>query len=159
MAILKKIFLLSGIFLLFSPLFTKAQSRYVKKYRPVADSLAKVYGIPAALILGVAIIESGSGKSRNAKLLNNHFGIIGKNHLKRPGHAKNPYKQYKNITFSYIQFAEHLTKRKFYRKLKGNMNYVLWVNAMGKDKYSQNPVVWKRRIISTIKKNGLDSAR
>ena len=58
-----------------------AQTKYVKLFKPYADSLSKEYGIPAAVMLGVAILESGSGTSKNAKALNNHFGIVGKKDL------------------------------------------------------------------------------
>src|SRR5258705_5161264 len=58
-----------------------AQSKYVKKFRPMADSLSEEYGVPASLILGISILESGSCTSQNCKLLNNHFGIKGKTNL------------------------------------------------------------------------------
>lgn len=157
MITLKKIALLFSIILFFSPLGTVGQSKYVKKYKHTADSLSKVYGVPAALFLGIAIIESGAGKSRNAKLLNNHFGIIGKNnmHKLKGKRRRSNYKQYANATLSYIDFANHLTRRKFYNRLKGKMNYILWVDAMSKDNYSEVPKIWKQRVISTIKKHKL----
>lgn len=150
----KKITLLSFIALFLSPGFMLGQSAYVRKFVPVADSLSTIYKVPAALFLGVAVIESGSGKSRNAKLLNNHFGIIGKNSLHKKG-KKSRYKQYSCATDSYVDFANHLTKRKFYKRLKGKMNYVLWVDAMSKDNYSEMPKIWKQRVLSTIKTNNI----
>ena len=132
-----------------------AQSKYVKKYRPLADSLQEEYGIPASVILGVAILESGSGTSRNAKLLNNHFGMTGKNKLKD---IKSRYKQYESVYDSYKDFCKLLKKKKYYDKLKGNMNYALWVDAISKAGYSEVPTIWKQRVISTIKKNKLSSS-
>ena len=150
----KKITLLFFVALFLSPVFMLGQSTYVRKFVPVADSLSAIYKVPAALFLGVAVIESGSGKSRNAKMLNNHFGIIGKNSLHKKG-KKSRYKQYLNATDSYVDFAHHLTKRKFYNRLKGKMNYVLWVDAMSKDNYSEMPKIWKQRVLSTIKTNNI----
>jgi len=150
----KKITLLFFVALFLSPVFMLGQSTYVRKFVPVADSLSAIYQVPAALFLGVAVIESGSGKSRNAKMLNNHFGIIGKNSLHKKG-KKSRYKQYLNATDSYVDFAHHLTKRKFYNRLKGKMNYVLWVDAMSKDNYSEMPKIWKQRVLSTIKTNNI----
>jgi flagellum-specific peptidoglycan hydrolase FlgJ len=132
-----------------------AQSAYVKKYRPAADSLSKAYGIPAAVILGVAIIESGAGSSRNCKLLNNHFGIVGSNNLFKTNGIKSRYKQYPNGQASYEAFCKLLTRKKFYPKLKGNMNYHLWLDALSKVGYSEVPAVWKQRITATIKKHKL----
>ncbi len=154
MSCTKKITLLFFIALFLCPFFMLGQSAYVRKFVPVADSLSAIYKVPAALFLGVAVIESGSGKSRNAKILNNHFGIIGKNSLHKKG-KKSRYKQYPSATDSYVDFANHLTKRKFYKRLKGKMNYVLWVDAMSKDNYSEMPKIWKQRVLSTIKTNNI----
>jgi uncharacterized FlgJ-related protein len=152
--------LLKGLLLLvfalsLQPVFS--QSAYVNKYRPIVDSLSKVYGIPAAVMLGVAIIESGSGTSRNCKLLNNHFGIVGKNDLLKTKGIKSRYKQYPNGVASYVAFCKLLTRKKFYSKLKGNMNYLLWVDAISKVGYSEVPAVWKQRVSAAIKKNKLSA--
>lgn len=142
------------VFLLsLSPVFS--QSKYIQQYRPLADSLSEEYGIPAAVILGVAILESGSGTSRNAKLLKNHFGIVGKNKLKN---VKTRYKQYESVHDSYKDFCKLLKKKKFYKNLKGNMNYALWVDSISRAGYSEVPTIWKQRVLSTIKKNKLAPA-
>lgn len=135
----------------------QAQSKYVKKYKPLADSLAAVYEVPAAVILGVAIVESGSGTSRNAKLLNNHFGIVGKNNLLKTKGIKSRYKQYSKIADSYEDFCRLLSRRKFYSSLKGNMDYRVWVDAISKTGYSEMPEEWKKRINGAIRKNKLST--
>jgi flagellum-specific peptidoglycan hydrolase FlgJ len=147
--------LLCAIFLLFVSLISNGQSAYVKQYRPVADSLGKAYGIPASVILGVAIIESSSGSSRNCKLLNNHFGIVGKNNLHKTKKIKTRYKQYPNGKASYIDFCKLLSGKKFYKKLKGNLNFHLWVDAISKAGYSEVPSVWKQRVSGAILNNHL----
>ena len=140
---------------LMQPIF--AQSKYIKKFRPLADSLSAVYGIPASVILGVAIIESGSGTSRNCKLLNNHFGIIGKNDLMKTKGIKSRYKQYPDSRTCYIAFCHLVAKRKYYKKLKGEKDYALWLEAMSKSGYSEIPIQWKERIMAAIKKNKLSA--
>lgn len=145
---------------LFLSMFTEslqAQSKYVKKYRHLADSLSKEYEIPAAIILGVAIMESGSGTSRNAKLLNNHFGITGKNNLLKTKGIKSRYKQYQNVADSYIDFCKLISRRRFYATLKGNTDYRLWVEAIAKTGYSEVPVEWKKRVIAVIRRNKLST--
>jgi flagellum-specific peptidoglycan hydrolase FlgJ len=134
-----------------------AQSKYVRKYRPLADSLSSEYGIPSSVILGVAIIESGSGTSRNCKLLNNHFGIVGKNKVLKTHGVKTKYKQYPNGRESYIGFCRLLTKKKYYAKLKGNKDYRAWTDVISRHNYSEIPVEWKKRVDSTIRKNKLSS--
>lgn len=133
-------------------LTSRAQTRYIELYRPLADSLSVVYGIPASVMLGVAIIESGSGTSRNAKLLNNHFGIVGKNNLLKTKGIRSRYKQYPSVRASYIGFCQMLTRKRFYQKLKGNNDYKLWLEAMSKAGYSEAPLQWKTRISAAIRK-------
>ena len=133
----------------------QAQSKYVKKYRALADSLSAVYEIPSAIILGVAIVESGGGNSRNAKLLQNHFGIVGKNNLLKTKGIKSRYKQYSNVAASYDDFCKLLSRRKFYQTLKGKTDYRLWTEAISKTGYSEAPAEWKKRINATIRKNKL----
>ncbi len=135
------------------PVFS--QSSYIKTYRPVADSLSEIYGIPAAVILGVAIIESGAGSSRNCKLLNNHFGIVGKNNLLKTKGIKSRYKQYPSGAASYAAFCQLMTRKKFYSRLKGNMNYKLWIEAISKVGYSEAPAIWKQRVTTAIKTHKL----
>ncbi len=135
-------------------LFSQTKS-YIAKYQKIADSLGAIYEIPSSVILGVAIVESSSGTSKNCKLLNNHFGISGKNSLKKFKNIRSRYKQYLNSTSSYISFCKLITRRKFYPKLKGNTNYFLWVDAISKSKYSEFPTLWKERVISQIIKNKL----
>ena len=132
-----------------------SQSKYVKQYQPIADSLSAVYGIPSSVILGVAIIESGAGKSRNCKLLNNHLGIKGKNNLLKRKGIRTAYKQYPDGRASYIGFCKLLSRRKFYPKLKGKMDYKLWLDAISKSNYSTVPHEWKKNITATIKKHKL----
>lgn len=134
-----------------------AQSPYIKKFKPLADSLSEEYKIPTAVILGVAIIESGAGTSRNSKLLHNHFGIVGKNDLLKTKGIKSRYKQYPDARSCYIAFCKMLKKRKYYDKLKGNKDYALWLDAMSKAGYSEMPVEWKARITAAIKKHKLSA--
>lgn len=133
---------------------TQAKS-FITRFRPLADSLSEEYKIPSAVILGVAIIESSSGTSRNCKLLNNYFGIVGKNELLKTKGIKTRYKQYDDATESFVHFCKVLKKKKYYKTLKGNMDYKLWTEAMSQHGYSEAPAVWKQRINDTIRKNKL----
>lgn len=133
----------------------QAQTSYVSRYKPLADSLSTLYGVPSSVILGVAIIESAAGTSRNAKLLNNHFGIVGKNNLLKTKGVRSRYKQYPTAAASYIGFCQLLSRKKFYPKLKGNNDYKAWLEAMSKAHYSEAPVEWKKRVTAAIKKHKL----
>lgn len=132
-----------------------AQSKYIQKYSGLADSLQNAYGIPSAVMLGIAIIESAAGTSRNCRLLKNHFGIVGKNNLLKTKGIKSRYKQYTSDTNSYVDFCRLMTRKKFYSKLKGNMNYKLWIDAISKSNYSEVPAIWKERILKAIRRHKL----
>ena len=152
-----RLLMLAFLSLIFTSSF--GQSKFVKKFRPLADSLSTEYGIPASVILAISILESGSGTSRNCKLLNNYFGIEGKNKLHKTKGIKSRYKQYHDATASFIDFCHVIKKKKFYKKLKGNMNYRLWVDTISKNGYSEVPEIWKERVLATIRKNKLSATR
>jgi Bax protein len=151
-----RLLLLFFLSLLLNSSFSQSRS-FVKKYRPLADSLSAEYNIPTAVILGISIIESSSGTSRNCKLLNNYFGIVGKNDLLKTNGRKTRYKQYPDATASFTDFCRLVKKRKFYKTLKGNMNYNLWIDAISKSNYSEVPDTWKQRVIAAIRKNKLSA--
>lgn len=48
---------------------------YIEKYKDLAISQMKQYGIPASITLAQGLLESGAGKSTLARNANNHFGI------------------------------------------------------------------------------------
>jgi Bax protein len=149
---------LVGLLLFFLPIFLSAQSsaqRFINKFRPLTDSLAAVYGIPAAVMLGVSILESGSGTSRNARLLNNYFGIVGKNNLMRTHGIRSRYRQYATDTGSFVDFCRLLTRKRFYATLKNNTDPTLWIKAISATGYSEVPAVWQQRVLSTIRKHRL----
>lgn len=151
--------LILTIYLLFFQLSLSAQKpSFREKYQPLADSLAAAYKIPSAVILGVAIIESGNGTSRNSRLLRNFFGIKGKNNLLKTKGIRSSYKQYRSDTASFIDFCKLIERKKFYPSLAGNPDYRPWILALSKTGYSEVPETWRKLITGAIQKNGLDKA-
>jgi len=149
--IVKRI-LVSLIAIAISTQYTNAQAQsFLRKFRPLAEELSVEYQIPVAIILGVSIIESGCGKSRNCKLLNNYFGIVGKNKVYKKEHYKSKFKQYPNAEASFRDFCKKMSKKKFYQELKDTNDYHLWVVAMSKSGYSEYPAIWRKNILSAIK--------
>jgi Bax protein len=147
------LFLLS---LLVSSVVIGQKVSFQDKFYPLADSLAAVYKIPASVILGVAIIESGAGTSRNCRLLKNYFGIKGRNNLLKKKGIRSSYKQYPSATASFVDFCQLVAKKKFYPSLAGNPDYRPWLLALSKTGYSEVPETWRKLITNAIKKNGLD---
>lgn len=132
-----------------------AQTNYIEKHLPLADSLSKVYGIPPAIIMGVAIVETGGGASRNSKLLNNHFGIVGPNNLKQTHGIKTRYRQYEDVKASFAAFCQLISNKYYYAKLKGSEDAEKWLESIARAGYSTQPSVWKKRIMMTISRYDL----
>lgn len=160
MPFIKKISILplaTILFLLYSTFLFAQSNSFVQKFRPLADSLESEFGIPAAIILGISMIESGSGTSRNVKLLNNYFGIVGKNNILKTHGIRSRYKQYPDANSSFRDFCNLQVKKKYYSILKGNMNYKIWIEYISKSGYSEMPSVWKQRVNNIIIKSKLDT--
>ena len=127
---------------------------YIEKYGPIAQELMKESGVPASVILAVAMHESAHGNSRIANHLNNHFGIKGKNSSKK---IRSAYKGYSSAMSSYEDFINLLKKRKHTTSLfdDQNKNYTSWVKAIARSGYSATKS-WSSLILRTISRYNLD---
>jgi Bax protein len=153
MALTKKLLSSSLLVLLFLALmFTaNAQNRnYIANHKAIATVLSKRYGIPAPVILAIAAVESSGGKCPVAKVLNNHFGMEGKNSfVNRKGH-KSRYKQYANVFASYLDFCNVISRKHFYKRLKNNENSTVWVMAISHAGYSELPEEWEKKVLGVL---------
>ncbi len=129
-----------------------SQTEYFNKYKPLADSLEDKYGVPSCLILSVGFLESGGGKSKVAKVLNNHFGIVGKNNLHKKGRFKSKYKYFYSVSDSYNSFCKLIASKSYYYTLKGNKDIDKWAIAIASKGYAENANLWSRYIIKLAKK-------
>lgn len=130
-------------------------SSYIEEHKEVAQKLMQETGVPASVILAVAIHESAYGNSRIAKHLNNHFGIKGKNNSKK---IKSAYKGYSSVIDSYQDFVNLLKRRKSTQSLFDQYaykNFQAWVNGIARSGYSQTKS-WKTHVLSTISRYKLD---
>lgn len=131
----------------------KTPQKYLEKFSPVAVSLSQETGVPASIILGIAMLESGSGTSKNARLLRNHFGIVGKNNLAKRGFTyRSMYREYTTDTASYRHFTKVVMKKKWFATMKGSDDYEQWLNKLIRSGYSTAGQVWVSRVRSMIKK-------
>jgi Bax protein len=136
--------------LLFVPFIVNGQN-YFQKYQELADSLENEYCIPSSIILAVAYLESGGGKSIVAKHSNNHFGIVGRNHK-----VKNTrYRYYESVTDSYIGFCKLITSKTFYHKVKNEDNVHKWLKHISNSGYASGSTTWVRKILIIIDNNNL----
>ena len=147
------------LFCFSSSLNLLSQADYFKKNQALADSLGIEFQIPSCLILGVGFLESGGGKSKVAKTLNNHFGIVGKNNLPKNGNFKSKYKYYKSITDSYIGFCNLVASKKYYPELKGNTSIEKWAKAIASQGYARDANAWSKYIIKLTGKQCINSTQ
>lgn len=150
-------------FLLFSFLFwqqglwaQKSAVNFLQQYKPIAYELMCKDGIPTSVILGISMIESGMGQSKNCKLLHNFFGVKGKNQLAQgnSGH-RSAYKQFGSPKAAFEDFARMIKTKKYYPALKGNMDYHLWLVQMNKYGYAEAKGKWINEITKVIIKYNL----
>ena len=155
MQILKRIkILILGLFLISGIHSVQAQAKsYIAKFKPLCDSLSAQYGIPSNVILGIAIQESAYGTSKVCRLLKNHFGIVGKNNLRKTHNIKSCYKEYENDSASFVHFCNYVSARKYYKKLVGNTDIKTWLNAIGSGGYCRHPKQWTTVILILLKRN------
>ena len=130
----------------------KVIRNYICRFLPFASELSVEYGIPVSIILGVSILESGSGTSKNCRQLNNYFGVTGRNRLKKRHSA---YKQYASPEDSFRDFCNIISRKKFYLKLKNEMHFTKWLPAMNHASYAGAKGVWISRITRIIVKHRL----
>jgi len=129
------------VFLLFSSFCLRAQSSaevYIDKYDSLAIEVLNTYGIPASLVLGIALQESAAGTSKLCRLNHNHFGVKGrvKSSKTKSGYTTS-YSKFESDEDAYLHFGEMVSKKKYYPALKDNMNYMKWLKAMKAAKYNK----------------------
>ena len=139
-----------SLIILFFSLKISAQNSYINQYKPLATELSKEFGIPSAIILSIAYVETGGGNSKHAQTLNNHFGMVGKNTVN-----SSKFKSFESSKESFRAFCEMISRKKYYQKLKGNQDYSEWLDSIASAGYAAKPGEWKQKIILVIRKFGL----
>jgi flagellum-specific peptidoglycan hydrolase FlgJ len=142
--------LLFGILLLVPAFMASAQQKntpqsYVDQFKQDAIRIMHETGIPASIILGVAMHESGCGNSKLAKNLNNQFGVKGAGHIVYVNsHNKKvttAYKRYESVYDSYQDFARIMTERNEFSGLSANLthfDYQGWAHGIQKHGYAHD---------------------
>jgi len=146
-------------FMLVDTVFAAGQNTqrvYIEKYKGLAINLMFQTNVPASVILGVALFESGAGNSVLSRKFNNHFGIKGKNTnaIEKLGH-RTRYKEYKSDTASFRHFCHLLSKKPFYPTLVDKQDYKLWVPAIRRAGYAESAHLWEKQVKAIIIRNKL----
>jgi flagellum-specific peptidoglycan hydrolase FlgJ len=151
--------------LLVSALAVSAQNTsqsYIEKFKDNAIRIMHETGVPASIVLAVAMHESGNGNSPIAKHLNNQFGVKGgggnvyyKNHKK----VHTAYKKYDSVMDSFQDFARIMTERKQFSHLTETLthyDYMGWAKGIQHSDYCSSHT-WASQVMTIIRKYQLDA--
>jgi flagellum-specific peptidoglycan hydrolase FlgJ len=120
---------------------------YIETYKDVAQSNMKKYGIPASIILGQAILESGSGTGALCAQANNHFGIkchkdwLGESVKYDDDSIAECFRKYNNPVDSFRDHALFLTAGVRYSTLfkLNQTDYKAWAKGLKSAGYATDP--------------------
>ncbi|MFN8406153.1 MAG: glucosaminidase domain-containing protein [Sphingobacteriaceae bacterium] len=124
---------------------------YIDQYKDMAIQQMNEHGLPASIVLAVAMHESGNGTSRLARIQHNHFGMKGRSYSAK---IRSSYKSYDSVALSYADFSSMLKSRKQFRVLFDRCDrydYKAWAWGMQKAQYAANKA-WASRVVALIKK-------
>jgi flagellum-specific peptidoglycan hydrolase FlgJ len=120
---------------------------YINQYKDIAKNNMSQYGIPASIILGQGILESGAGTGPLSALANNHFGI--KCHKEWTGpsvsydddEAQECFRKYEQPSQSYQDHSLFLTSRDRYAFLfeLDKHDYAGWARGLKAAGYATDP--------------------
>ncbi|RZK50671.1 MAG: hemagglutinin [Pedobacter sp.] len=136
----------------------KAQTipAYIEENADQAQYIMQNYGIPASIVLAIAIHESAAGTSKIAKHLNNHFGIKGPNTNKV---IKSSYRDYPSVDSSFNHFADILKNRKHYNGLFDKyspFDFKNWIYGIQRAGYAGSKL-WASKVLAIIRKYKLNT--
>ncbi|MDR6942016.1 glycoside hydrolase family 73 protein [Mucilaginibacter pocheonensis] len=159
---MKKILLITT--LLISTLAASAQKNtsqsYIEKFKDDAVRIMHETGIPASIVLGVAMHESGCGNSTIAQNLNNQFGVKGGGgavYTKHNKKVRTAYKKYDSVMDSFQDFARIMTERKQFSHLAdalSHYDYLGWAKGIQRSGYASSRK-WASQVLGIIKKYDL----
>jgi len=132
---------------------------YIENYKGVAQTNMKTYGIPASIILGQALLESGYGTAPLCVQANNHFGIkCHKDWLGDSVHYDDDsigecFRKYNNPTESFRDHAVFLTSGSRYSELfkLDTKDYKSWAKGLKDAGYATDPQ-YPAKLISLIER-------
>ncbi|MDP9076563.1 MAG: glucosaminidase domain-containing protein [Bacteroidota bacterium] len=147
--------------MLASALFATAQKNtpksYIEQFKDDAIRIMHETGVPASIVLGVAMHESGCGNSALAQNLNNQFGVKGGGGAVFYKHKKKvttKYKRYESVYDSFQDFARIMTERAQFSSLADkftHFDYTGWAKGIQKHGYCSSHK-WSAQVLSIIKK-------
>jgi len=120
--------------------------QYIAQYKDLAIQEMHKFGIPASITLAQALHESDFGRSRLARLANNHFGAKSHNTWQGPSilhdddKPQEKFRKYQNVAHSYQDHSMVLMKSRYAFLFKLNKHdYKSWAHGLKKAGYATDP--------------------
>jgi flagellum-specific peptidoglycan hydrolase FlgJ len=138
-----------------------APKSYIEKFKDNAISIMHQSGVPASIVLAIAMHESACGNSKLAKNLNNQFGVKGEHSVVYVSHNKKVhtlYKKYETVFDSFNDFARIMMERKQFSNLTDKLShydYEGWAHGISKHGYASDRK-WESRVLGIIRKYKLN---
>ena len=160
---MKKLLLITS--LIVSTLAASAQNTsqsYIEKFKDNAVRIMHESGVPASIILAVAMHESANGNSNIAKKLNNQFGMKGYDahvYYNNNKKVKTYYRRYDSVLESFQDFARIMTERKQFSHLSETLthyDYTAWAKGIQRSGYCSSHK-WASQVLAIIKKYNLSA--
>jgi flagellum-specific peptidoglycan hydrolase FlgJ len=138
---------------------TEMVLKYIEEYKEIAEVDMKRYGIPASIILGQGILESGAGTGPLSIKANNHFGIKCHKEWTGPSVKYNDdvenecFRKYKDPSESYRDHSLFLTTRAHYSSLfqLDKTDYKSWAKGLKNAGYATDPA-YPTKLIAIIER-------
>lgn len=130
---------------------------YIEKYKDDAIRIMYLTGVPASIVLGIAMHESACGNSFLARTLNNQFGFKGNSRITYKKHHKRHYtiyKKYDSVTASFNDFARMITQKKKFCELAqkySRWDFEGWAHAIQHCGYAADRR-WAKGVLACINK-------
>ena len=123
------------------------RQEYIYKWRHLAMENRELYGVPASITMGQAILESGYGNSTLSILTNNHFNIkckkewTGERRLWSDDNPDDCFRVYDTVEESYSDHGDYLSSRSWYEFLFAYdiTDYQSWAKGLKKANYATDP--------------------
>ena len=138
---------------------TKETKAFIRKYAKSARNEMNMFGIPASIKMGQALIESRAGDSYLARNNNNHFGIkcFSKNCKKghctnaTDDHHKDFFRKYKKPENSWRSHSKLLSQGRYKVLHQYGKDYKSWAKGLKRVGYATDKS-YDTKLISVIKK-------
>jgi len=135
---------------------------FIKYALPFAKKIQEDYGIPIAISVGQALLESGSGTNKLSQF-HNYFAMkcfgkrCQKGHcIQHPDDHKNDrFYRYQTAQAAFTAYAELLSGKRYGSLKKHGNDYKKWAYGLKRCRYATAPH-YAQTLISIIEKHNLD---